>query len=61
MLDKYLNKQVVIEEKKYGYKSGACDSNVSTEGIITAIDDDFIELNNNVLIARKFIYKIIIK
>ena len=68
MLEKYLNKNVVIEEKIFG---DLCYSNIpdfkgiyskySIKGIITAIDDEFIEVDNKMLIARKFIYRIILK
>ena len=68
MLEKYLNKEVVIEEKNYQFPStlhlGRMAS-VATQneitGIITDFDDDFIELDNNSLINRKHIYRIILK
>lgn len=68
MLEKYLNKEVIIEEKLYEASStlyfnrvaGAMHQN-KVEGIITAIDDEFIELDNKMLVARKFIYRIILK
>ena len=68
MLEKYLNKNVVIDEKVFG---DLCFSNItdfkgiyskySIEGIITAIDDEFIEVDNKMLIAKKYIYKISLK
>ena len=67
MLEKYLNKNVIIEEKLYGdlISTMASERGIYTkyriEGIITAIDDEFIELDNKMIIARKFIYRIILK
>ena len=71
MLEKYLNKGVIIEEKLYNsistiYTTGVGKSlsmgmeNI-VEGILTNVDDDYIELDNKVLIARKFIYRITLK
>ena len=67
-LEKYLNKQVVIEEKNYQYPStihmgrmaGVVTQN-ETEGTTTAFDEDFVELDNTMLISRKFIYRIRLK
>ena len=68
MLEKFLNKEVVIEEKLYATASTLSISKFQAptyqnklEGIITAIDDEFIELDNNALVARKFIYRITLK
>jgi len=70
MLEKYLNKEVVIEEKLYQYastisQSGMAKMSIATQnqisGIVTAMDDEFIELDNNMLITRKHIYRIILK
>ncbi len=66
MLEKYLNKKVVIEEKQFQFSSTVVGATVSTgmaalnkiEGIITAIDNEFIEVDNKMIIARKFIYRI---
>ena len=71
MLEKYLNKEVKIEEKLYNsistvYATGMGKSlsmgmtNI-IEGMITDFDEDFIELDNNSLINRKHIYRIILK
>ena len=68
MLEKYLNKEVIIEEKNYqfpstvhvGHMTGLATQN-EIEGTITAIDDEFIEIDNKMIIARKFIYRIILK
>ncbi len=66
----YLNKDVVVEEKLYAYSSTvsqmgmakmAIASQNQVEGKLTAIDDDFIELDNKMLIARQFIYRISLK
>ena len=66
---KYLNKEVVIEEKNYQSPStfeiggkavgGALYNKI--EGIITDFDADFIELDNTMLISRKFVYRIRLK
>ena len=70
MLEKYLNKEVIIEEKLYQYSSTISELGMAkmsiatqnrTEGTITAIDENFVELDNTMLISRKFIYRIIIK
>lgn len=70
MLEKYLNKEVIIEEKQYNSISTISQMKMSknaigvlcrVEGIITAIDDEFVEVDNKMLIARKFIYRIILK
>ena len=70
MLEKYLNKEVIIEEKLYQYAStisgtGMARMAVATQnritGTITAIDDNFVELDHTELIARQFIYRIIMK
>ena len=66
MLEKYLNKKVVIEEKQFQFPSTLVGASVTTgmaalnkiEGTITAVDAEFVELDNKMLIARKFIYRI---
>jgi len=71
MLEKYLNKQVIVEEKLYNHSSTAYSSSGfakslsmgvtnSIEGTLTDIDDDFVELDNNSLILKKHIYRIIL-
>lgn len=72
MLEKYLNKQVIIEEKLYNssstvYATSNFAKNFSmgttniTEGVLTGIENDFIELDNNTLILKKHIYRIKLK
>ena len=68
MLEKFLNKNVVIEEKLFRYPStlrgGKLASDMTQnkiEGVVTAIDDEFVEIDNNMLISRKFIYRITLK
>lgn len=70
MLEKYLNKQVIIEEKLYSCPSTISEKGMSKmsyatqntiKGIMTSYDEDFIELDNSTLISRKHIYRIIIK
>ena len=69
MLEKYLNKQVIVEEKLYNHSSTAYSSSGFTkslsmgvtnsiEGTLTDISDDFIELDNSSLILKKHIYRI---
>jgi len=63
MLEKYLNKKVEIAEKYYTGAStleGKWDNGHLNKsvGVITGIDDNFIELDHNTLIAIKFIYRI---
>ena len=68
-LEKYLNKEVIIEEKLYELPSTITNKPMTTgvhglnkkEGMITDFDEDFIELDNNTLITRKHIYRITLK
>ncbi len=62
LLEKYLNKKVIISEKLYNFSS-TLDGTMTNgrnfvKGVITAIDNDYIELDNNTLITIKFIYRI---
>ena len=64
IIDKYLNKEVIIEEKRYQVAStiqlkGM--NNNRLEGMITNFDENFIELDNNCLINLKHVYRIILK
>ena len=52
MLEKFLNEKVLITYT--AYSSHWFDS----KGIITKIDDDFIEIDNNQIIAIKYIVSI---
>ena len=70
MLEKFLNKNVIIEEKLYQFSSTISKTGMGSmtlaaqnqiEGIITAFDENFIELDNNSIINRNFIYKITLK
>ncbi len=61
LIEKFLNKKVCIAEKMFSYSStleGFSNGRNFIEGVVTNIDDDFIELDNEILIAIKFIYKI---
>ena len=71
MLEKnYINKNVIVEEKLYNqipsslqgapFLTAAATSN-KLEGRLTNIDDDFIELDNKMLISRQHIYRIMLK
>ena len=55
LLNKYIGKKVVIYEKDY---VGYVKVNDRTEGTVTAVGDEFIELNGTGLIAIKYIYSI---
>ena len=62
LLEKYLNKKVIISEKLYNFSS-TLDGTMTNgrnfvKGVITAIDNDYIELDNNSLINAKYISKI---
>ena len=73
MLEDYLNKEVVVEEKLYNtastiYTTSDFAKNLSSkgmtnvvEGILTNISNDYIELNNKMLITKKHIYRITLK
>lgn len=61
MLEKFLNKEVKIEEKIYNAPSTHLMATNEITGIMTAIYDDFIELDNTSLIAKQFIYRIRLK
>ena len=64
MLEKYLNKEVIIEEKRFELSSTVQlkgMNNNRIEGIMTNYFGDFIELDNNCLINTKYIYRIILK
>lgn len=70
MLEKYLNKEIIVEEKlfnsastisEYGMARMATALQNRIYGILTGYDEDFIELDNNSLIERNHIYRIILK
>ena len=54
MLEKFLNKKVEILYTTYNYR-------VVESGIITNIDENFIELDNNKVLQIKFICTIRVK
>lgn len=62
MLEKYINKNVIVIEKTYqGFSSKLLMGNKSLatiKGILTSVDDNFIELDNEKLINRNHIYTI---
>lgn len=62
MLDEYINKNVKITEKTYhGFSSHLLMGNgklATLKGILTSVDDNFIELDNEILINRNHIYTI---
>ena len=63
LINKYLNKEVEIAEKIYNSSStldGVLGSGYINKinGTITGIDENFIELDNSILISIKFIYRI---
>lgn len=61
MLEKYLNKEIIVEEKLFDSASTFKVSGNKIYGILTGYDEDFIELDNNSLIERNHIYRIILK
>ena len=52
MLEKFLNKKVQV---RY---TGYTEARYAAKGIITNIDDEFIELDNNLIVTRKYILDI---
>jgi len=63
MLEKYKNQKVEVAEKYYNGPSTTESRLVNghlnkTVGVITGIDENFIELDNSILIAIKYIYRI---
>ena len=56
MLEKYLNKNVVIETQVQGTAISQ-----KYEGELTAVDENFVELGNQILIQKNFIFSIKIK
>lgn len=70
MLEKYLNKEIIVEEKLFHSASTISESGIGrmaiaiqnrVYGILTGYDDNFIELDNYSLISRKQIYRILLK
>lgn len=70
MLEKYLNKEIIVEEKLFNSASTVSECGISRMspalrnriyGILTGYDEDFIELDNNSLIERNHIYRIRLK
>ena len=62
MLENYINKNVIVTEKTYrGFSSHLVMGNKSLatiKGILTSVNDNFIELDNEILINRNHIYTI---
>ena len=58
MLDKHIGKKVEIYEKLYHIASTTQLHRNKITGIVTAIDDKFIELDNKILINIKHIFLI---
>lgn len=70
MLEKYLNKEIIVEEKLFNSASTISEYGMSRMspsvqnriyGVLTGYDEDFIELDNNSLIERNHIYRIRLK
>lgn len=70
MLEKYLNKQIIVEEKLFHSASTISENGMARMavavqnriyGVLTGYDERFIELDNNSLIERNYIYRIILK
>ena len=60
MLDKYIGKNVEVLEKLYSTDSTIKMRGNKITGMVTAIDNNFIELDNKILINIKHIYIITI-
>lgn len=61
MPDKYFNKKIEVTEKVYADNGSSMDFKGSynkTVGILTNVYSEHIELDNKILIATKYIYKI---
>ena len=54
MLEKFLNKKVLISTKNFA----SARMELQMKGTVTAIDDNFIELDNDEVIAIKYIARI---
>lgn len=61
MLEKYLNKEIIVEEKLFNSPSTFKVTVNKIYGVLTGYDEDFIELDNNSLIERNHIYRIRLK
>lgn len=55
MLEKFLNKDVLINIANYAITLGNVSKGAYRKGTVTAIDDNFIELDNDEVIAIKYI------
>jgi len=56
-MNNYLNKQVCVYEKTiYATKPSA--KQVKYEGVLTSFNDEFIELDNKLIIFKKYIFSI---
>ena len=60
MLEKFLNKKVEIFVSSYGtpYVSLVNTYSIKYQGVVTNVDSNFIELNNNRVIQIKYIISI---
>ena len=59
-MNNYLNKQVCVYEKTiYATKQFA--KRVKYEGVLTSFNDEFIELDNKLIIFKKYIFSIELK
>lgn len=57
MLEKFLNRRVKIYVTTYG-SGTAFRENANREGVVTNLDEKYIELDNNVVIQIKYIVSI---
>ena len=62
LLKKYLGRKVVVFEKIYGHisavRTDALQRAYRVEGTVTGVDDNFIEIDNKILVQIQFIYQI---
>ena len=56
-MEKFLNKNVIIHTCLGGVSGSGC----TFKGILTSYDDEYVCLNNNIFIVKKFIIAIEVK
>ena len=54
MLEKFLNKKVKVYVTTYGSGTGFSD-NANQQGVVTNLDEKYLELDNNIVIQTKYI------
>ena len=59
-MNNYLNKQVCVYEKTI-YATKTIAKHTKYEGVLTSFNDEFIELDNKLIIFKKYIFSIELK